>query len=520
MADDHQSLQLSSAPPPDSPRRRSSSDSATPRPSPAPTPRFLDAARAPTPESWRRAIITDKAVHRADFALAQTSMATSSAMGNSKVHTSPSKTSYGRTYDSKLVSREMHRLGNLAHLPAGLAPALSPAPSVTSLALPAPSSMAQVGLASTSPNDPWDAVHVNVLPLFNNERLPMTIEDLNMLVKRHIGIVISSSPSKAITTLEHDAAELIARGMATLNSKLSNTDDESLIRDIVQIWSFFWDEVLPYVEGVLLPLHTDPTLSTLHRSKPHRPSSPRQTSKGNISSVFNNSMQMPSNYIDVRTIALRSFRDKVVVPLASRLRGCIINRQEKENAQVTVAQPRLQQMLLVLSSQGRQRPPPVSLTSAPPQPSASEAAIADLLRLVRSPRPQFDAKVKASPISPSRAPSFLSGGLPRDRRGRIAKKSTLIGIKVSEDGDDDFFGDETPRIAQGLTEREREREFLEALRSPDVDGQNTAVKGDWGLGPGGGNIDRGKTAEEDEPSNWDEAQVCCAPCFLLSLTCS
>jgi hypothetical protein len=40
----------------------------------------------------------------------------------------------------------MHRLGNLSHLPAGLAPGLSQAPSVTSLALPAPGSMAQVSL--------------------------------------------------------------------------------------------------------------------------------------------------------------------------------------------------------------------------------------------------------------------------------------------------------------------------------------------------------------------------------------
>ncbi|KAJ7124907.1 HbrB-like-domain-containing protein [Mycena epipterygia] len=430
----------------------------------------------------------------------------SSSLGASKAHTSPSKASYGRTYDSKLVSREMHRLGNLAHLPAGLAPGLSQAPSVTSLALPAPGSMAQVSLASTSSADPWGALHVHVLPLFNGEPLRIPIEDLNVLVKRHISSVVSSSPSKAIAALEHDAAELISSGMVTLNAKLAGADDESLIRRVVDVWSFFWDQVLTYVEGVLLPLHTEPILSTLYRSKPHRPSSPRQTSKGNISSVLNGSLQLATNYIDVRTVALRSFRDKVIVPLSSRLRVCIVNRQE--NAQETATQPRLQQMLLVLTSQSRQRPPPISLTSAPPQPSASEAAIADLLRAVRSPRPQFDAKATATPISPARAPSFLSGGLPRDRRGRIAQKSmNLVGIKVTEDGDEDIFGDETPRVAQGLNEREREREFLEALRSPDIDSHKLAVKGGWGLGPGGGTLDSAKPEEEeDEPLNWDEAQ--------------
>jgi hypothetical protein len=296
--------------------------------------------------------------------------------------------------------------------------------------------------------------------------------------------------------------------MVTLNSKLAGTDDEALIRRVVETWSLFWDEVLTYLEGVLLPLHTDSVLSTLNRGKPHRPSSPRQTSKGKIPFI-NGSSSLPMNFIDVRTIALRSFRDKVVVPLAPRLRACIINRQEKENinaAQDTATQARLQQMLLVLTSQSCRHATTMSLTSAPPQPSASEQAVVDLLRAVRSPRPQFDAKAMSTPISPSRAPGFLSGGLPRDRRGRVAQKSLdRVGIKVTEEGEDDIFGDETPRVAQGLTDREREREFLEALRSPDIDSHSLAVKGGWGLGPGGV-LDKPEE-EEDESLNWDEAQA-------------
>ncbi|KAF7315336.1 hypothetical protein MIND_00048200 [Mycena indigotica] len=440
-------------------------------------PRVVDPERAATPDHWRRAFITDK------LTSATPSMATTST---SKVHTSPSKASYGRTYDSKLVSREMHRL-------AGLAPNLSQAPSVSSLNLPAPGTMGQVSLASTS-NDPWISVNIHVLPLFNGEHLKVPIEELNTLVKRHISSVVSSSPSKAIATLEHDAAELIASGMVNLSSKL-DTDDESLIAHIVEIWEFFL-QVLTYVEGVLLPLRTDPLLSTLHRSKPHRPSSPRQTSKGNLSSILNG--VQPSS-IDVRTIALRSFRDKVIIPYTPQLRASILNRQEKETAPISVLQPGLQQLLLILSSQCR-RPPPVSLTSAPPQPTSVEAAITDLLRLVRSPRPQFDAKATSTPISPSRAPSFLSGGLPRDRRGRVAKKQ-LSGLKIPEDGEDDVFGDETPRVGQGLADRERERVFLEALKSPDLE-PNTAAGG-WGLG----NADSAKIEEEEPPLDWDEAQA-------------
>lgn len=89
--------------------------------------------------------------------------------------------SSSRTYDSKLVQREMHRLGTLAHthLPSiGLAPSISNAPSSSAshANLVAPS---QSGLLSSSAQNenPWAALHVHVLPLFNGEplRVPMYV---------------------------------------------------------------------------------------------------------------------------------------------------------------------------------------------------------------------------------------------------------------------------------------------------------------------------------------------------------
>jgi HbrB-like len=75
-------------------------------------------------------------------------------------------------------------------------------------------------------------------------------EDLNVLVKRHIQSVVSSFPSKALATLQNDVTELIASGMVTLNAKLMGIDDEKLVGRVVEIWGFFWDQVLTYVEGV------------------------------------------------------------------------------------------------------------------------------------------------------------------------------------------------------------------------------------------------------------------------------
>ena len=75
-------------------------------------------------------------------------------------------------------------------------------------------------------------------------------EGLNVHVKKHIQAVLSQSPSKAISTLEHDTSDLINAGMAKLNAKFVGVDEEKLVGRVVEIWGFFWDQVLPYVEGV------------------------------------------------------------------------------------------------------------------------------------------------------------------------------------------------------------------------------------------------------------------------------
>jgi hypothetical protein len=100
-------------------------------------------------------------------------------------------------------------------------------------------------------DNPWGALHVHVLPLFNREPLRVPIEDLNALVRRHIRAVLSRHPGKVVAQLEADLTELITTGMVTLNSKLANgVDEEKLLSRVVELWGFFWDQVLPYVEGV------------------------------------------------------------------------------------------------------------------------------------------------------------------------------------------------------------------------------------------------------------------------------
>ena len=45
--------------------------------------------------------------------------------------------------------------------------------------------------------------------------------------------------------------------MVTLNAKLNGIDDEKLIARVIEIWGFFWDQVLTYLEGVRLLLFFD-----------------------------------------------------------------------------------------------------------------------------------------------------------------------------------------------------------------------------------------------------------------------
>ncbi|KAJ3574654.1 hypothetical protein NP233_g1620 [Leucocoprinus birnbaumii] len=379
-----------------------------------------------------------------------------------------------------------------------LAPQLS---SSSTLSLVPPGSISQASIASNSSQDPWGALHVHVLPLFNGEPLRIPIEDLNTLVKRHIQTVVTSTPNRALNMLEGDAAELIAAGMVTLNAKLRGVHDAKLIARVVETWNFFWDQVLTYVEGVLLPLQTHPLLSSLYRTpKSHRAKSPNRQNSSNSSSKSEHT----SSQIDVRTIALRSFRDSVIVPLTNRL----LEQFRLDSMSETIHQPRLQQMLLVLASQSENRSTTFSLAPPDPNASPSAAAIDDLLRALRGTRqPERTGLFKNNAAFPVRAPSFLSGGLPRDRRGRVAHKhrSKPSTLSLSLNNDDNVSGDETPRIGQSYDAEHRRRvELLDSLKSPDVESSaGPRASGGWGLGAG--KVD--KTVDYEEEEELDQGQV-------------
>lgn len=71
---------------------------------------------------------------------------------------------------------------------------------------------------------------------------------------------------------------------------------------------------------MFLPLQTDALLLTLHnKPKSHRPSSPT-LQDASVPRAPSSSLSP----IDVRTLALRAFRDKIIVPVAQRLEARLL----------------------------------------------------------------------------------------------------------------------------------------------------------------------------------------------------
>lgn len=139
--------------------------------------------------------------------------------------------------------------------------------------------------------------------------------------------------------------------------------------------------------------------------------------------------------------------------------------------------------LLVLVSQGRQ-PTATSLTAPAPSPSQGELAVQHLLKVVRSDVSGTRVAAQRRGTYATRTLSFISGNLPRDRRGRIAQKPGPLSLdEPGSDLDDDAL---TPRLglSAGSTAvggASGGRELLESLRSPEPVEARQSVGG-WGLG--------------------------------------
>src|SRR6185369_5271133 len=95
---------------------------------------------------------------------------------------------------------------------------------------------------------------------------------------------------RSIQLLYDGINELLESGMFTLNGKLVGVPDEKLVSRLVELWSFYFGTVIPYFEGVFLPLQ-----------------------------IYNSTTQQ--NQLSIRRLVLMSFRDHVILPMSNRVEG-------------------------------------------------------------------------------------------------------------------------------------------------------------------------------------------------------
>ncbi|KIR54713.1 hypothetical protein I315_02594 [Cryptococcus gattii Ru294] len=198
-------------------------------------------------------------------------------------------------------------------------------------------------LAHTSPSSPWSLLTVHVLPLFAGSALKTPLEDLNQLCHSHIVATSQRSPpARIVTLLSSDLREFIASGMLTLKAKFDTLEESKVVSRAAEVWSFFWTQVLPYVEGVFLPF-------TQLRDVPTNTTS---------SSTTTNSTTLALSPIPVRHLLLSGFLLHILLPLLPRLMPLIMP-QASSSLPTPVNPPspqdlsRILQMSLVLSTQAK-----------------------------------------------------------------------------------------------------------------------------------------------------------------------
>ncbi|ORY50729.1 hypothetical protein BCR33DRAFT_712724 [Rhizoclosmatium globosum] len=137
----------------------------------------------------------------------------------------------------------------------------------------------------------WRELRMRVLPLFSGEGLKGSIEELNDAVTDWLNESAARS-----TNIRADLNELVQNGAVILGKKMVIAGEETLVPRLLDLWSFFFATVVPYMQGSFVPLK--------ERLK--------QTEGPAVAAT-----------LDVRTLTLIAFRDQIVIPYSGRLEAIL-----------------------------------------------------------------------------------------------------------------------------------------------------------------------------------------------------
>jgi hypothetical protein len=159
-------------------------------------------------------------------------------------------------------------------------------------------------------DDAWALLCSRVLPLFSGEGIRVPIEDLNKLVVMHTNLRIQEHVTAK--SLLQEFKDLLRSGMYTLDSTMSRVPDDKLIAHLTTVWGHFFSDVLPYWEGVFLPLQQE--FDGYGKSM-----KPEESEK------FWGMLLMDRDQLNIRLMTLCAFRDYIILPHSERLTRIISN---------------------------------------------------------------------------------------------------------------------------------------------------------------------------------------------------
>lgn len=192
------------------------------------------------------------------------------------------------------------------------------------------SGLGNFGLPGMTIEDAWPLLKARLLNIFEGVDIRTPIEDFNRLVLAHLQRCVQhQTPSLII----EDLRELLQTGFYSLDQILRRIPDDRLVPHLVDTWSFVFGTVLPFIQAVFHPLDLEfkghgQILSSKDAREfwgalpfTFKPAPNTTTPMGPPTrpSTASNAKAQPTLFplhsiLSVRTIALLTFRDTIILP--------------------------------------------------------------------------------------------------------------------------------------------------------------------------------------------------------------
>lgn len=183
------------------------------------------------------------------------------------------------------------------------------------------------GLQNMTSDDAWDFLKVKLLVLFEAEDIRIALEDLNKLVTIHIQRCVQQHMPSVVV---EDLRDFLQTGFASLNHSIHNVPDENLIPHLVNLWTFTFGTILPFMQAVFLPLDLEfKGRGSIMSSREAKEFWGGMPNAGDTSASV-------GDELDVRNIVLVSFRDTVILARFEMLKAAF-SRLSLERIDATIS---------------------------------------------------------------------------------------------------------------------------------------------------------------------------------------